>query len=90
VVGETVMAQDQKRRGSASTLRQLAALAGAGVQFAVTVALCTAGGWWLDDYLGWSPWLLITGGLVGAVAAFYQLYRTLLDVDGVSKPGEDH
>ncbi len=72
---------DPPRRPSSSALRQLTALAGAGIQFAVTVALCTAGGWWLDGYLESSPWLLIAGGLAGAVAAFYQLYRTLVDVD---------
>jgi len=80
--------QDPQHEPTASTLKQLAALAGAGVQFAVTAALCTAGGWWLDGYLDSSPWLLIVGGLVGAVAAFYQLYRTLIKADGMNKP--DH
>ncbi len=72
---------DPQHRPSSSTLRQLAALAGAGIQFAVTVALCTAAGWWLDGYLESSPWLLMAGGIAGSVAAFYQLYRTLVDVD---------
>lgn len=63
---------------SPSAMRQIAALAGAGVQFAVTVALCTAVGWWADERLATSPWLLIVGALLGAVTAFYQLYRTLI------------
>lgn len=70
------------RRESPSALRQVAALAGAGVQFAVTVSLCTAAGWWLDERYGTSPWLLLAGGLVGAVAAFYQFYRTVAAVGG--------
>lgn len=77
------MTKKQPTPGQPSTLRQLAALAGAGVQFAVTAALSTTVGWWLDDLLGWSPWMLIVGGLIGSVAAFYQLYRTLIDA---SKP----
>ncbi|HJP32046.1 MAG TPA: AtpZ/AtpI family protein [Candidatus Latescibacteria bacterium] len=73
------MAAESDGRQQPSALRQVTALAGAGVQFAVTVALCTAAGWWLDDRLGLSPWLLLTGGLIGAVAAFFQLYRALID-----------
>lgn len=59
-------------------LHQLGALSGAGIQFAVTVALGVAGGWWLDGKLDTSPLFLIAGGLFGAVAAFYHLYRTLV------------
>jgi F0F1-type ATP synthase assembly protein I len=74
------MTRQQERARQSSALRQVTALAGAGIQFAVTVALCTGAGWWLDSRLGSSPWLLMTGGLVGAVGAFYRLYRTLIDV----------
>jgi F0F1-type ATP synthase assembly protein I len=72
------MAKEPPMSGKPSTLRQLTALAGAGVQFAVTVALSTTVGWWIDEQLGWSPWMLMIGALLGAVGAFYQLCRTLL------------
>ena len=74
------MTRKPGRGRQSSTLRQVTALAGAGIQFAATAALCTAAGWWLDSRLGSSPWLLLVGGLVGAVGAFYRLYRTLIDV----------
>lgn len=67
------------RRDRGGAWREVRDLAGAGVQFAATIALCTAGGWWLDSRLGTSPWLLLAGALLGAVAAFYHLYRTLVD-----------
>ena len=80
----------QDRRQQPSALRQIALLAGAGVQFAATVALCTTVGWWLDGVLGWSPWLLIVGGLAGAVAAFYQLYRSLITIGATDHPDEEN
>lgn len=72
--------REPERQRQSTALRQVTALAGAGIQFAVTAALCTAAGWWLDGRLGSSPWLLMGGGIVGAVGAFYRLYRTLIDV----------
>ena len=64
--------------GQRGALRELGRLAGLGVQFAATVALCAAAGWWADGELGTSPWLLIAGALIGAAAAFYQVCRTLV------------
>lgn len=64
--------------GQRGALPELGRLAGLGVQFAVTVALCAAAGWWADGGLGTSPWLLIAGALIGAAAAFYQVCRTLV------------
>ena len=76
--------------GSSNQSGVWGALAGAGIQFAVTAALCTAAGWWLDGRLGSSPWLLMAGGIVGAVGAFYRLYRTLIDVAaGGDEPVEE-
>jgi F0F1-type ATP synthase assembly protein I len=72
------MAKKSPTSGQPSALRQLAALGGAGLQFAVTIALSTTVGWWLDGQLGWSPWMLMLGALLGAVGAFYQLCRALL------------
>ena len=72
-----------------SGLRQVAALAGAGIQFTVMVSLCTAGGWWLDERLGSSPWLLLAGGLVGSAAACFQLYRTLIAVSANTGSGKN-
>ena len=67
--------RDGRQRGA---LGEVGRLAGLGVQFAVTVALCAAAGWWADGGLGTSPWLLIAGALIGAAAAFYQVCRALV------------
>jgi len=32
-------------------------------------------GWLLDRWLGTSPWLLVTGIVLGAAAGFYELIR---------------
>jgi F0F1-type ATP synthase assembly protein I len=39
----------------------------AGTQLAVTVVVCTAIGYWVDKRMGWSPWGLITGSLIGII-----------------------
>ena len=70
------------------TLREAGRLAGLGVQFAVTVVLCTAAGWWADGELGTAPWLLLAGALIGAVAAFWQVCRALVSSNG-RKDGEE-
>jgi ATP synthase protein I len=33
-------------------------------------------GWLLDRWLGTSPWLLVTGIVLGAVAGFYEFIRS--------------
>ena len=42
--------------------------------FASVLACCGAG-WLLDRWLGTSPWLLVAGIVLGAVAGFYQFVR---------------
>lgn len=51
--------------------------AGLGLRFAVTVALFGLLGWWIDGRVGWSPWLLVTGVLLGAVVAFIGIVRAV-------------
>ena len=77
-------------RGQRGALGEIARLGGLGVQFAATVALCAAAGWWADRELGSSPWLLLAGAFVGAVAAFYQVCRALVSRDEIrdGKGGE--
>ena len=35
------------------------------------------GGWLLDRWLGTSPWLLVTGLVLGGAAGFYELIRSI-------------
>lgn len=34
-------------------------------------------GWVLDRWLGTSPWLLVTGIILGSIAGFYQFIRLM-------------
>ena len=49
-------------------------------------------GYWLDDRLGWQPWLLLTGLFLGMAAGFLSFFRLVLsppaDGDGEG-PGDD-
>ena len=51
--------------------------AGLGLQFAASLALFGALGWWLDRRLSSSPWLMILGMLGGAALAFVSLLRAV-------------
>ena len=51
------------------------AMLGAGIEMGLTVGLMTLGGWWLDGKLGTSPWLLITGALLGTIGSIYNLWK---------------
>ena len=53
-----------------------------GIAYAAAISLfasVVAGlivGWLLDRWLGTSPWLLVVGLLLGAVAGFYEFIRS--------------
>ena len=51
--------------------------AGLGIQFALTLVLFGALGWWLDSKWGTQPWLLVTGIFAGGAAAFVALVRAV-------------
>jgi len=40
-----------------------------------SVAVMTGFGWLLDRWIGTSPWLLVAGIILGAIAGFYQFIR---------------
>lgn len=52
--------------------------AGLGLQFALSILLFLYLGQWLDRRIGTEPLFLILGVFVGAAAAFYSMYRTLM------------
>jgi putative F0F1-ATPase subunit (Ca2+/Mg2+ transporter) len=49
--------------------RALALTAQLGFSIACPFVVFIAGGAWLDSQLGWSPWLLLTGVLLGVIVA---------------------
>lgn len=51
--------------------------AGLGLRFALTIALFGLVGWWADARLGWSPWLMVVGILLGSVVSFVSIVRAV-------------
>ena len=82
------MAPADKDRKKAGAYADIGPYASVGIQFAVTILVFVAGGWWLDGRLGTTPIFILLGMLLGAVAAFYKLYRTLMDLDEKRKKEE--
>ncbi len=60
-----------------SSASDLGRYAGLGAQFAASIALLGALGWWLDGELGTGPWLLIAGVFAGAVGGFIAMLRAV-------------
>ena len=78
--------QGEKEKGGAYS--EIGPYASVGIQFALTILLFLAFGWWLDGKFGTSPFLLLLGTLLGAVGGFYKLYRTLIDLEEKRKKEE--
>jgi len=60
-----------------STAADLGRYAGLGLQFAASLALFGAIGWWVDQRLSTRPWIFILGLLGGAALAFVSLLRAV-------------
>jgi F0F1-type ATP synthase assembly protein I len=58
--------------------RTAGAVAGAGLQFAIAILLFLYAGQWVDRRLGSSPWGVLVGVFLGAVAGFTSIYRKLM------------
>jgi len=52
--------------------------ASVGLEFGLSVALCTWGGWWLDGRMGWSPWGTLAGAMLGVASGLYLLVKAAL------------
>ena len=57
--------------------RPFALAAAAGFQFVGAVAGLAVLGWWLDGRLGTTPWLAVSGLLLGSIGGFWNLWRIL-------------
>ena len=73
---------------SFKAFRSAGPLFGSGIQLAAAVAVFFFIGRWLDDKFGTSPWLMLTGAVVGAGGGMYKFIKTALEID-TPKPGED-
>ena len=58
-----------------NTLSKYAPYLSLGLEIAVGVALPVIIGYWLDNYFGSSPWLVLTGCLLGMINVFVIIFR---------------
>jgi F0F1-type ATP synthase assembly protein I len=56
--------------------------AGLGLQFGATITIFALGGWWLDERLGSSPWLLLVGVFAGFGGGLFSLVRKVPGASG--------
>jgi F0F1-type ATP synthase assembly protein I len=62
---------------SPSTLRTLGQLSTVGMSFVLALVMGFGGGYWLDTWLGTSPWLSFIGFFVGLAAGVLNVYRVM-------------
>ena len=64
---------------SEPTLPGAGAVAGMGLQFAISILLFLLAGQWIDRKLGTEPLFLIVFVFAGAGASFFSIYRKLME-----------
>lgn len=70
-----------------SAWRPLFTLAGVGLTFVIATAGATIGGYFVDRWLGTTPWFTLIGIVVGVVAGFRDLVRTLKRAERQERDG---
>lgn len=70
--------QESGRARFLRTYQQAAPHTTAGLQYGITIIICLFIGRWVDGRTGTRPLFLIVGIFLGAVAGFYNLYRSLV------------
>jgi Putative F0F1-ATPase subunit Ca2+/Mg2+ transporter len=81
-----------KGSDTGSWMTVLALVAQLGFSIACPMVVFIAGGAWLDSKLGWGPWLLFVGILLGvatAASVFYQIVTRLPTSRRAEKAGPD-
>jgi len=63
--------------GEQSAWKALGELSAVGLTLVVATVLGLAGGYYLDRWLGTSPWLTLIGLLLGIAAGFVNLFRSV-------------
>ena len=66
---------DEERYAKIQERRRAWQYSAIGLQFGVSIAIGALGGNWLDGKFGTTPWLFLTGVIVGSASAFLELYR---------------
>ncbi len=58
---------------------------GLGIQITISMVFFVLLGYFADDWLGTSPWLLLVGVVLSAVATAATIYRTVREMDDASR-----
>lgn len=66
-------------------MREAGPYLGLGMQLGMTVAFFTIGGYFLDRWLGTTPWFILGGALLGMVAGFIKVVRVSAEMSERSK-----
>lgn len=78
---------DEREHGSPTPIPEgYARYAGLGIQFAMTIVVLGALGYWADHHFGTTPWLMIAGILLGSVGGFVSLVHQV----PASRPRSTH
>ena len=56
-----------------------------GLRFAIAIALCAGGGYWVDTKLNTLPLFLIAGLVLGATTGFLMIYRAVYPANAAEK-----
>lgn len=67
---------ERERKSMADTMRTLGALSTVGFSFVLAIVMGAAAGYYLDRWLGTSPWLFFLFFLLGLAAGILNVYRT--------------
>ncbi len=70
-----------------SPWRSLAMLASVGMTFVVATAGATIGGYFMDRWLGTTPWFTLIGIGVGVAAGFRGLFRSVKKAERQERDG---
>ena len=81
---------DRSSVGSSGLGTALSRSAGIGVQFGAVISLFALLGYWLDERMGSSPWLLLLGVLLGFVGGTISLVKAVSRFKQNPNPLEQH
>ena len=65
---------------AAESYRRAAPYLDASWQLAGSVAIWTLGGWFADKKLHTTPWLLVSGAVIGTALGFYLFFKSVMAI----------